>query len=527
MTFVGIDVGTFETKGVLVDADGEVLAMARRRHGISTPRPWHVEHDPEQDWWADVTAVSAELMRHPRAAEVQAAAVSAIGPCVVAVGEDFTPLRPAILYGVDTRATRQIEALTERLGADEVFRRGGNPLTSQSAGPKIAWLKDEEPEVWERARWFMTSQSWLVARLTGEVVMDHATAGYFHPFYDLQRHRWDTSGVEDVVNESRLPRLAWTTEIAGRVHAEAARATGLPEGTPVLVGTTDAPAEAVAAGVVHDGALMAMYGSSGFFIRVGSTPVTDTALWAAPFVFQNTYVLAAGTATTGTATRWLADLLGLTDTDDDVTFSHLLELAADSPVGARGVLALPHFSGERTPFQDPQSRGAVVGLGLEHTRADVARAVLEGVGHGVAEAILAYSRAGVPVDRVVAIGGATKNPVILSVVSTVTGLTQHVASSPGASYGDALLAAYVTGVVTDLGPDCPWWPRSRAVEPDTEPAHAEVLRADHEAYVALYHALAPWNRGRRDMVVGRGEDCGDGLDGEVRPGDGQDDGSAR
>lgn len=505
MTFVGIDVGTFETKGVLVDADGEVLALARRRHGISIPRPGHVEHSPEEDWWADMTAVLAELMRHPRGVEVQATAVSAIGPCVVAVGEDLAPLRPAILYGVDTRATCQIEALTERLGAEEVFRRGGNRLTSQSAGPKIAWLKDQEPQVWERARWFMTSQSWLVARLTGEVTMDHATAGYFHPFYDLQHHRWDTCGVEDVVTEERLPRLAWTTEVAGHVHAEAAAATGLPEGTPVIVGTTDAPAEAVAAGVVHDGSLMAMYGSSGYFIRVGSTPVTDASLWAAPFVLEDTYVLAAGTATTGTATRWLADLLGLTEAEDGVTFARLLELAAGSPVGARGVLALPHFSGERTPFQDPDSRGALVGLGLEHSRADVARAVLEGAGHGVAEAILAYGRAGVPVARVAAIGGATKNDVILGTVSIVTGLTQHVVDSPGASYGDALLAAYGAGVVTDLGPDCPWWPESHAVEPDPDPASTATLRADHEAYVALYHALAPWNRRRRDVEGGDGE----------------------
>lgn len=495
MTFVGIDVGTFETKGVLVDVDGEVLAMARRRHGISTPRPGHVEQDPEGDWWADVTAVATELMRHPRAHEVQAAAVSAIGPCVVAVGEDLKPLRPAILYGVDTRATRQIDALTQRLGAEEVFRRCGNPLTSQSAGPKIAWIKDEDLDVWERARWFMTSQSWLVAQLTGEIVIDHATAGYFHPLYDLQARSWNVSGCEDVVTEDRLPRVEWTTMVAGQVHEQAATATGIPVGTPVIVGTTDAPAEAVAAGVVSDGSLMAMYGSSGYFIRVGARPIIDRALWAAPFVFEDTYVLAAGTATTGTATRWLASLLGLTGEDDPVTFGRLLELAAGSPPGARGVLALPHFAGERTPFQDPDSRAAVVGMGLEHTSADIARAVLEGTGHAVAEAILTYERAGIPIERVVAIGGATKNDVITGTVSTVTGLSQQVADSPGAAYGNALLAAHGIGAVPDLGPDCRWWPTWRTVEPDAE--HAVVLRADHEAFIELYRALAPWNRARR------------------------------
>jgi xylulokinase len=138
--------------------------------------------------------VTRELVRHPRAGEVRAVAVSAIGPCVVAVDEDLVPLRPAILYGVDTRATRQVAALTGRLGSEEIVRRGGSPLSSQSAGPKIAWLKDEEPDVWARARWFLTSQSWLVARLTGEVVIDHATAGYFHPLYDLRGGCWDVSG---------------------------------------------------------------------------------------------------------------------------------------------------------------------------------------------------------------------------------------------------------------------------------------------------------------------------------------------
>lgn len=495
MPVVGIDVGTFETKGVLVDVDGVVLATARRRHGISTPRPGHVEHDPEADWWAGVTAVARELVQHPRAGEVRGVAVSAIGPCVVAVDEDLVPLRPAILYGVDTRATRQVVELTQRLGVDEVFRRGGNPLSSQSAGPKIAWLKDEEPDVWARARWFLTSQSWLVAKLTGEVVIDHATAGYFHPVYDLQGRCWDVTGCEDVVTEDRLPPLAWTTEVAGQVHEEAAAATGLPAGTPVIVGTTDAPAEAVAAGVLHEGSLMVMYGSSGYFIRVGDSLTTHPSLWAAPFVFEGTYVLAAGTATAGTATRWVCDVLELAEAEDDVTFARLLELADGSPPGSRGVLALPHFAGERTPFQDPHSRGAVVGLGLEHTRADIARAVLEGTGHAVAEAILTYVRAGVPVRRLVAIGGAARNDVITGTVSTVTGLAQQVVDSLGAAYGDAFLAAHAVGAVTDLSPDSGWWSTARTVEP--QPEHEAVLVSDHEAYVALYRALAPWNADRQ------------------------------
>lgn len=492
--FLGIDIGTFETKGVLVGPDGSVHASARRRHGIATPRPGWVEQDPEAVWWAELASVARELVGHLGGAELGGVGVSAIGPCVVATDASLRPLRPALLYGIDTRATDQMAAITARLGSAEILRRAGGPLTTQSAGPKIAWIRDNEPERWAESRWFMTSQSWLVARLTGEVVMDHATAGYFHPLYDLERKEWDVRGCEDFVHSRQLPRLAWSSEIAGYVHADAAEATGIPLGTPVIVGTTDAPAEAVGCGVVADGDLMAMYGSSGYFIRVGSTQTTHPDLWAAPFVFEGTSVLAAGTSTAGTATRWIAEVLGIAGDHEDQMFARLIELAATSESGARGVLALPHFAGERTPFQDAESRGAVVGLGLEHTQGDVARAVLEGIGHSIAEAILTFHRAGATIRRVTAVGGATRNEFIVGTVSTITGLEQDITDSRGAAFGDAFLAALGVGAVASPA-DVSGWVRHRATarpQPDAE----DRLKADHEDYVALYRALAVWQRRR-------------------------------
>jgi xylulokinase len=238
-----------------------------------------------------------------------------------------------------------------------------------------------------------------------------------------------------------------------------------------------------------------MYGSSGYFIRVGDRLRVDARLWSAPFVFEGTYVLAAGTSTAGTATRWIADLLGVTVAQDEQTFAHLIELAAESEPGARGLLGLPHFSGERTPFQDPASRGVLMGLGLEHTRADVARAVLEGVGHSISAAILAFRAADAPIERVMAIGGATRNPFIIGTVSTVTGLEQVVADSPGAAFGDAFLAALGTGAVRAPG-DVRQWVRVReTVGPDA--ATRAVLAADHDDYLTLYNAIAPLQHGRR------------------------------
>ncbi len=492
--FLGVDVGTFETKGVLVDIDGRVVSSSRRRHGISTPEPGQVEQDPEVVWWADVCEVASELIDSAPGARIDGVGVSAIGPCVVAVDEALAPLRPAILYGVDSRASEQVVALTERLGESTIFERTGNLLTSQSAGPKIEWLRQVEHEVWKHARWFTTSQSWIVAKLTGRMVIDHGTAGYFHPLYDLKAQRWDVSGCEDFIDEARLPRIAWAAEIAGRVTPDAAEATRIPVGTPVIVGTTDAPAEAVGSGVVDDGTLMAMYGSSGYFIRVGDEPIMSRNLWAAPFAFAGSYVLAAGTSTAGTSTRWIADLLGVTDPEDSVTFSTLLDLAGASEPGARGVLVLPHFAGERTPFQDPSSRGAVIGLGLQHTRADVARAVLEGVGHSVAEAILTYKSENIPISRVIAVGGATKNLYIVGTVSSITGLDQEMPGTRGACYGDAFLAALGVGAVPGPQAISSWLGPGPVVGPDA--ASVARLRTDHRDYLDLYRALERLNHRR-------------------------------
>ncbi|MGV8876299.1 MAG: FGGY-family carbohydrate kinase [Rhodoglobus sp.] len=489
--FLGIDIGTFETKGVLVDQHGVVRARASRRHGISTPRENFVEQDADDIWWADVCVISRELMASEvvAGATIEAMACSAIGPCVLPVDENLRPLRPGILYGIDARSAAQIEQLNDRLGKEQIFARSGNALTSQSAGPKIAWIVENEPDVAARTRWYLTSQSYLVARLTGRVTIDHGTAGYFHPLYDLAEQRWNVEGCEDFVTEQQLPEILWATEIAGEITAEAAAETGLPVGMKVTVGTTDSPAEAVGAAVVDAGDLMIQYGSAGYMINVLDEPQTDPSLWSAPFVFPGSFVLAAGTATAGTVTRWIADILHLdAEHGDDELFGQLVALAEGSPVGANGVLMLPHLSGERTPVHDPQSRGILFGLSLAHSRADVARAALEGVAHSIAHAFSAYARAGFSTTAVTAIGGGTKNHILLESVSAITGETQTVTDSYGASFGDAALAALAVGVIGSRSDIKKWVTSVRTVEPNE--AAAVQLRSDHSDYRELYAATA-------------------------------------
>ncbi len=487
--FLGIDIGTFETKGVLVDESGVVRASAARRHEISTPHPGHVEQDADDVWWSDVAYVAQILMASDAMASqnISAMAVSAIGPCVLPVSEKLEALRPGILYGIDTRAHEQIEQLNTSLGDKAIFARSANVLTSQSAGPKIKWIVDNEPEIAQRTRWFMTSQSYLVAKLTGNVTIDHGTAGYYHPLYDLASQSWDVSGCEDFISENQLPSLGWATDIAGTVTQEASALTGIPEGTPVLVGTTDSPAEAVGAGVVSPGDVMLQYGSAGYMITVMDQPQASEKLWSAPFVFPGTFVSAAGTATAGTVTRWVADLLGLDSSQgDQKLFSELITLASDSPVGANGLVMLPHLSGERTPVQDPHSTGVFHGFTLSHTRADLARAALEGVAHSLAWAFMTFAEEGINSTAISAIGGGTKNPIILASVSALTEKTQNAIDSAGAAYGDAVLSAIATGHFAQPSDAAAWLSIRETVSPDA--AWSKRLLADHADYRALYEA---------------------------------------
>lgn len=489
---MGVDVGTYETKATAVDDAGRVVATARHPHRLSVPAPGWAEHDAELVWWDGFVVVVRALLKAEamRSARVVGLCCSGIGPAVLPVSADGRPLRPAILYGIDTRAAAQVSRIETMLGRGEVLSRSGNQLSAQSAGPKIAWLAEHEPEVHAAAAVFHTCQSFLVSRLTGESVVDHLTASYFHPLYSLREQQWDVSGCEGFVRRDQLPRLAWSDEVAGQLRADAAALTGLPAGIPVLVGSADAPCEALAAGVEQPGSTMVMYGSSGFMIAPTDGPKPGGELYCAPGLTAGSWLVAAGTSTAGTATRWLTELLDLRGADTAAVFAELVALASSAPKGSRGLLVLPHFSGERTPVNDPDAQGVIHGLTLGHGRAELARAVLEGVAHSMVwalESVLTHIDARHTAQQVVAIGGGTANPVWLQAVSDISGRSQQVSTSPGASYGGALLGARTVGLLSH-DPERRWHSVTQQVVADAD-AHPGYTR-DHDRFVQVYAALA-------------------------------------
>ena len=484
MTYtLGIDIGTFESKGVLVNVEtGAIVAQAAHPHEMLVPRPGWAEHRPEEDWWGDTVRIIRKLLAESGvdAGQIAAVATSAIGPCMLPVDDSGAPLMNGVLYGVDTRAEREIADLNAEIGEERILATCGNALTSQSVGPKILWLKRNHPELYARTHKVLTSTSFITHRLTGEYVIDHYTAANFSPLYDVERLDWSDALTASILPLDRLPRLLWSTEIAGRVTATAAAETGLAEGTPVTCGTIDAAAEAVSVGVRYPGDMMMMYGSTIFIIQVTDVPVRDPRLWYAPWLVPGQHASMAGLATSGTLTHWFRDQFAR-ELSRQEAFPALAEEAAVSPPGANGVIMLPYFSGERTPIHDPRAKGAFFGLNLTHTRGDMYRALIEGIAMGTAHVIETYRDLNAAPDRILAVGGGTKNALWLQATSDFGGVPQIVSEKTvGASYGDALIAAIAAGVA-DLDDISAWNPAMESIEPRREDVH--------ERHYALFRRL--------------------------------------
>ncbi|XVU22762.1 FGGY-family carbohydrate kinase [Actinoplanes sp. CA-054009] len=475
--YFGVDIGTSSSKGVLVADDGTVLRSAVREHTVDRPQPGHVEMAAEV-WWAEFVSLAEELTA---GVTVGAVGVSGMGPCVLLTDTNGKPIRPAILYGVDTRATAEIAALTSRLGgADAIRERCGSALSTQSVGPKLAWLAARGVR---GDRLFMPA-SWLAYRLTGAYTLDYHSASQCTPLFDAHALDWYPPWTAMIAPEMELPPLAWPGDVAGTTTRALA---GIPAGTPVITGTIDAWTEAVSAGAQRPGDLMLMYGTTMFLIATVDRPLTSPVMWGTVGAFPGTRNLAGGMATSGAVTSWLRDLTGS-------DYAALLAEAEKSGPGARGLLMLPYLAGERTPLMDPDARGVIAGLTVEHTRGDLYRAALEATALGVRHNVEVLRDSGAAITRVVAVGGGTRGGLWTRIVSDVTGLAQVVPRvTTGAAYGAAHLAALSQEPV-DIDA---WNPAAEVVHPSTNDNYDELYRLYRDLYPAtrsIAHTLATRQR---------------------------------
>jgi xylulokinase len=435
---VGLDVGTTSVKGLAVSAqDGSVLATAEAEHPLSTPRPGWAEQDPE-DWWRGTEAVLEALTAEVgRLEDVAGIGLSGQMHGLVALGADDEVLRPAILWN-DQRTGAQCTEIESRIGRERLVELTGNRALTGFTAPKLLWLRDEEPGLWERIESVLLPKDYVRLRLTGERAIDVADASGTL-LLDVGRRRWSTEVLSALeIPEGWLPPLLESPTRAGEHH-----------GIPVAVGAGDQAAGAVGVGVVgSDGPLSVALGTSGV-VFAALPEYAGRPRGAGPRLLPRR----PGRLARHGRHALRGGVVALAARHDG-RGGRLRELVAEAEgweAGAEGLTFLPYLAGERTPHADPDARGAFAGLSLRHDRGALTRAVLEGVAFGLRDSLDLLRELGVTPERARVSGGGARSPLWLRIVASGLGLPlERTAVDEGAAYGAALLGGVAGGVFASV-----------------------------------------------------------------------------
>ncbi len=478
---MGVDIGTSESKGCIIDAQGTLIAFSSEKHGMENPKPNYYEHDADKVWLHDLCVLTRRLLEQSEIPKesIRSLGISTLGTNCLPVDRDLKPLRKAILYGIDARSQKEIEYLTAYYGEEKVRELFGRPIVSGDVCAKILWIRNNEPEVYAKTYKFLTGTSYLVAKLTGNCVIDSflGTAS-FRPLYEMDG-RIREEMCAPFCRPDQLPEGRTVTDVAGRVTAAAAEATGLAAGTPVIVGTGDSAAEAISTGVTRPGDMMVQFGSSIFIYCCTERLIRDDRVRGNNFTIPNTFSVAAGTNNCGTVIDWYKNNLypefaAAEAAGGENAYEAMIRAAAGVPIGSDGLVTLPYFAGERTPINDPDARGLVIGLLGRHTRDHLYRSALEGIAFSAAQHVDILREHHISPLNIMAAGGGTKNGLLMQMAADVTGEPIHIAEvTVGATYGDALMAGIGTGIFKDFNDLQRLIRISVTVEPNRE---------SHEAY---------------------------------------------
>ena len=487
--FLGLDVSTTATKALLMDARGQVVQTASTPYGYDTPQPLHCEQDPALWWDGAVRSIRAVL----DASGIAADAVAGIGLTgqmhgLVLLDVDGAVLRPAILWN-DGRTGTECDAIRSLLGRERLIALTGNDALTGFTAPKLLWVRQHEPEVYRRIAHVLLPKDYVRYRLTSRFATDKAgAAGTL--LLDLQTRDWSDEVVRTLeIDSAWLPPTHEGTEQTGAVTDEAARATALAAGTPVVAGGGDQAAAAVGTGAVDPGIVSLSLGTSGVVFASTSAPVVEpngrlhAFCHAAP---DRWHVMGVMLSAAGSL-RWYRDTLA-----PETPYDALLAPAADVSPGSDGLFFMPYLTGERTPHADPHARGGFVGLTVRHTRAHMTRAVLEGVAFGLRDSLTLMRDAGLAAPQEIRLtGGGAQSPVWRQILADVLNVDLvELSTTEGAAYGAALLAAVRAGVWPDVPTACQdvVAPAGRT-RPDPDRAARYHMLYPH--YRMLYPALAP------------------------------------
>jgi len=488
--FLGIDVSTTGAKALLVDEEGVVVASATTPVSLQNPKPLWSEQDPHE-WWAGTRASIRQALASAGASGKDVATVGLTGQMhgLVLLDAQRKVLRPAILWN-DQRTARECDEIRSRMGGrDALVRTTGNDALTGFTAPKILWVRNNEPAIYDKARLVLLPKDFVRLRLTGVAAMDKAD-GSGTLLFDLAKRSWSEEVLRKLdIPAEWLPPTFEGPEVTGQVTAEAAAETGLAAGTPVVAGGGDQAAGAVGAGAVAPGVVALTLGTSGVVFASTAKPLVEPQgrLHAFCHALPGTWHFMGVTLSAAGSLQWYRDTLS-----PGQSFDALVAEAEQAPAGSEGLLFLPYLSGERTPYPDPLARGSFVGLTLRHGRGHMTRAVLEGVAFSMRDCFGLLGEAGLgAIGEVRVAGGGAKSPLWRKICASVLGVDLvTVNSTEGGAFGAALLAGVAAGAWADVAAAC-----SATIAITGRDTPQSAWRATYDRlypeYRGLYPALKP------------------------------------
>ena len=500
MTHVlGIDIGTTGVKTLLVSEKGDVTTSATVEYPLLTPRPNWVEQNP-QTWWEATVSATRACLEEARATIGKRLEVAALGfsgqmHSSVFLDSYGESLRPAILW-CDQRTAAQCQDITDTVGFDRLVRLTHNRALAGFTAPKILWLRQHEPEVYAHVCKVLLPKDYVRYRMTSVFATEVSDASGTLLFNVAERE-WSDEMLQALdIPREWLPDCFESPEITGHLTAEAARVLGLTEGTPVVGGGGDQAAGAVGNGIVREGLVSCVLGTSGVVFWPADRPAFDPLARLHSFchAIPEKWHLMGVTLTAGGALRWFRDTL----CQDEITearkrgvdpYDIIIEKATSVPPGAEGLVFLPYLAGERNPHADANARGAFLGLSLRHTKAHMARAVLEGVTMNLKGCMELGQESGAAATQLSLSGGGARSVAWRQIVADIFGIdVVRNSVDEGPAYGAAILAAVGAGLFDSVEEACTRFIRvvdSRV--PD--PTRSQVYGHLHDLYQPIYAAL--------------------------------------
>lgn len=481
---LGIDIGTSACKVALFDKPGQVLAQANQSYPLYYPNPGWVEQNPEE-WWLAICKGIQEVLQQSGIAPEQIAGIGIDGQSWSAIPVDKTGkcLHNTPIW-MDTRARDICTRVLQEIGFDEIFEIAGNGFEPAYTTPKMLWFKENMPEVYENTDKFLQSNSYIGMKLTGAMTQD-MSQGYGIHFFDMKTCTYNKRLAQKLgLTADKVPDIVPCHQVIGEVNAEAAKATGLAEGTKVVAGGLDAACGTLGAGVYLAGQTQEQGGQAGGMSICVEQATAHPKLILSPHVVPGLWLLQGGTVGGGGVLRWFRQELGA-----DKSFDELTQMAAAVSPGSEGVVFLPYMAGERSPIWNPDAKGVFYGLGFDKTRSHMVRAALEGVAYSLEHNLRTAAETGVQVDELVAMGGASNSLVWTQIKADVTGKTIKVPTSDTATtLGAAILAGVGVGMYKNFEEAVrETIVITRVQEPDME-NHQKYQRA-MDLYLRLYEDL--------------------------------------